>query len=188
MRRRGIRAIGSRGSGQSDQYCPTAYCHTADCLTESTHMTRITGLRTLDLRFPTSQSLDGSDAMNPDPDYSAAYVILDTDSGIEGHGLTFTIGRGNDICCAAIEAMRHLVVGLELDWVKRRSRPLLAASHRRQPAALDRSGQGRHAPRHRRGGQRRLGSVGQGGRQAGVAAGRRHEPGRDRRRSSTSAI
>ena len=81
-------------------------------------MTRITGLRTHDLRFPTSLSLDGSDAMNPDPDYSAAYVILDTDSGLEGHGLTFTIGRGNDICCAAIEAMRHLVVGLELDWVK----------------------------------------------------------------------
>lgn len=82
-------------------------------------MTRITDLSTLDLRFPTSQSLDGSDAMNPDPDYSAAYVILKTDkAGLEGHGLTFTIGRGNDICCKAIEAMRHLVVGLDLDWVK----------------------------------------------------------------------
>ncbi|MFG6486234.1 L-fuconate dehydratase [Roseateles sp. BYS78W] len=81
-------------------------------------MTTITGLRTLDVRFPTSQHLDGSDAMNPDPDYSAAYVILETDqSGLEGHGLTFTIGRGNDICCAAIEAMRHLVVGLELSWI-----------------------------------------------------------------------
>jgi L-fuconate dehydratase len=82
-------------------------------------MTRITGLRTFDLRFPTSKRLDGSDAMNPDPDYSAAYVILDTDrDGLEGHGLTFTIGRGNDICCAAIEAMQHLVVGTDLDWVK----------------------------------------------------------------------
>ena len=82
-------------------------------------MTRITGLRVFDLRFPTSQSLDGSDAMNPDPDYSAAYVILDTDADrLSGHGLTFTIGRGNDICCMAIEAMRHLVVGLELDWVR----------------------------------------------------------------------
>lgn len=81
-------------------------------------MTRITGLRTVDLRFPTSTQLDGSDAMNPDPDYSAAYVILETDTdGLEGHGLTFTIGRGNDICVAAIEAMRHLVVGLELDWI-----------------------------------------------------------------------
>ena len=79
-------------------------------------MTRITDLRVFDLRFPTSQSLDGSDAMNPDPDYSAAYVILDTDSeGLSGHGLTFTIGRGNDICCMAIKAMRHLVVGQELD-------------------------------------------------------------------------
>jgi L-fuconate dehydratase len=81
-------------------------------------MTRITDLRVFDLRFPTSQSLDGSDAMNPDPDYSAAYVILDTTDGLAGHGLTFTIGRGNEICCLAIEAMRHLVVGLELDWVK----------------------------------------------------------------------
>lgn len=75
-------------------------------------MTRITNLRVFDLRFPTSQSLDGSDAMNPDPDYSAAYVILDTDKpGVAGHGLTFTIGRGNDICCMAIKAMQHLVVG-----------------------------------------------------------------------------
>ncbi|MGH6809168.1 MAG: fuconate dehydratase, partial [Ensifer adhaerens] len=75
-------------------------------------MTRITDLRVFDLRFPTSQSLDGSDAMNPDPDYSAAYVILDTDHpGLAGHGLTFTIGRGNDICCMAIKAMQHLVVG-----------------------------------------------------------------------------
>ncbi len=80
--------------------------------------TRITGLRTIDVRFPTSARLDGSDAMNPDPDYSAAYVILETSrDGLEGHGLTFTIGRGNEICIAAIEAMRHLVVGLELDWI-----------------------------------------------------------------------
>ena len=82
-------------------------------------MTRITDLKTFDLRFPTSQHLDGSDAMNPDPDYSAAYVVLTTDNpDLTGHGLTFTIGRGNDICCAAIEAMRHLVVGLDLEWVK----------------------------------------------------------------------
>ncbi|MEP9385889.1 L-fuconate dehydratase [Mesorhizobium sp. KR9-304] len=81
-------------------------------------MTRITNLRVFDLRFPTSQHLDGSDAMNPDPDYSAAYVILDSDDGLAGHGLTFTIGRGNEICCAAIEAMRHLVVGQDLDRMK----------------------------------------------------------------------
>jgi L-fuconate dehydratase len=81
-------------------------------------MTKIRSLRVLDVRFPTSQHLDGSDAMNADPDYSAAYVILETDQpGLEGHGLTFTIGRGNEICCVAIEAMRHLVVGLDLDWI-----------------------------------------------------------------------
>src|SRR3954471_20757013 len=79
---------------------------------------RIIDLDARDIRFPTSRELDGSDAMNPDPDYSAAYVVLETDQpGLEGHGLTFTIGRGNEICCAAIEAMRHLVVGLELAWI-----------------------------------------------------------------------
>jgi L-fuconate dehydratase len=71
-----------------------------------------------DLRFPTALARDGSDAMNPDPDYSAAYCVLDTDSGLTGHGLTFTIGRGNDICCAAIEALAPLVEGLDLDWVR----------------------------------------------------------------------
>lgn len=82
-------------------------------------MTTITDLRVFDLRFPTSQHLDGSDAMNPDPDYSAAYVILDTDTDeLRGHGLTFTIGRGNEVVCLAIEALRHLVVGLELDWIR----------------------------------------------------------------------
>lgn len=78
-------------------------------------MTRITGMRVNDVRFPTSLSLDGSDAMNPDPDYSAAYVVLETDrQGLEGHGLTFTIGRGNEVCCAAIRALAPRVVGLEL--------------------------------------------------------------------------
>ncbi len=78
-------------------------------------MTTITALRVEDVRFPTSLALDGSDAMNPDPDYSAAYVILDTDNpALSGHGLTFTIGRGNEICCAAIHALEHLVVGRDL--------------------------------------------------------------------------
>src|SRR5687767_3871303 len=77
---------------------------------------KIVDLVTHDIRFPTSKTLDGSDAMNPDPDYSAAYVILKTDSGdgIEGHGMTFTIGRGNELCVAAIEALRPLVVGKTL--------------------------------------------------------------------------
>ncbi|MDB5622065.1 MAG: L-fuconate dehydratase [Devosia sp.] len=82
-------------------------------------MSQITDLQVLDLRFPTSEQLDGSDAMNPDPDYSAAYVILKTDSDdLAGHGLTFTIGRGNEVVCAAIEALRSRVVGLELDWIR----------------------------------------------------------------------
>ena len=79
----------------------------------------ITRLDTYDVRFPTSRALDGSDAMNPDPDYSAAYVILRTDApnGIEGHGLTFTIGRGNELCVAAARALAPLVVGVSLDEV-----------------------------------------------------------------------
>lgn len=78
-------------------------------------MTTITSLRVEDVRFPTSLALDGSDAMNPDPDYSAAYVILETDDpALKGHGLTFTIGRGNEICCAAIKALEHLIVGRDL--------------------------------------------------------------------------
>lgn len=80
-------------------------------------MTQITNIRTIDVRFPTSQSLDGSDAMNPDPDYSAAYVILETNSDLEGHGLTFTIGRGNEICVAAIEALKPLLIDLDMAWV-----------------------------------------------------------------------
>ncbi|ORM50750.1 fuconate dehydratase [Pantoea conspicua] len=78
-------------------------------------MTTITALRVEDVRFPTSLTMDGSDAMNPDPDYSAAYVILETDNpALRGHGLTFTIGRGNEICCAAIGALQHLIVGRQL--------------------------------------------------------------------------
>src|ERR671925_86230 len=72
-------------------------------------------LEALDLRFPTSRTQAGTDAMHPDPDYSAAYVILRTDEGNEGHGLTFTIGRGNELCVAAIEALAHLVIGHRLD-------------------------------------------------------------------------
>ncbi len=75
---------------------------------------KITQLRVIDLRFPTSRSLDGSDAMNPDPDYSAAYVVLTTEGGGEGHGLTFTIGRGNEVVCQAVECLRPLVVGQDL--------------------------------------------------------------------------
>ena len=75
----------------------------------------ITSFEALDIRFPTSRSLDGSDAMNPDPDYSAAYVILKTEGEFEGHGLTFTIGRGTQIVVEAIRAMEHLIVGKYLN-------------------------------------------------------------------------
>ncbi|NRA88981.1 MAG: hypothetical protein HRU28_16715, partial [Rhizobiales bacterium] len=81
-------------------------------------MVKITNLKTYDLRFPTSETLAGSDAMNPNPDYSAAYVILETDGAFEGHGLTFTIGRGNEICITAINALKPLIVGLDLDWMR----------------------------------------------------------------------
>jgi L-fuconate dehydratase len=75
----------------------------------------ITDVVARDIRFPTSEDLSGSDAMNQDPDYSAAYVILKTDADPKGHGLTFTIGRGNELCVAAIEALAPLVVGETLE-------------------------------------------------------------------------
>ena len=78
---------------------------------------RITSLSTHDLRFPTSATFAGSDAMNPDPDYSAAYVVLGTDGGVAGHGLTFTIGRGNEVVIAAIRALEGRVVGLTTEWI-----------------------------------------------------------------------
>lgn len=74
---------------------------------------RITAIDAHDVRFPTSADLDGSDAMNPDPDYSATYVVVrtDVDDGLEGYGLTFTIGRGNELCVAAVHALAKLLVG-----------------------------------------------------------------------------
>jgi L-fuconate dehydratase len=77
----------------------------------------INSLAVSDIRFPTSRTQAGSDAVHTDPDYSAAYVVLGTDAGVEGHGLTFTIGRGNDICAAAIEAYRPFVVGRSLEEI-----------------------------------------------------------------------
>src|SRR5918999_4994099 len=80
----------------------------------------ITAVDTVDVRFPTSRERDGSDAMNPAPDYSAAYVIVrtDADDGLEGHGFAFTIGRGNEVQVAAIEALAPLVVGHDLEAVE----------------------------------------------------------------------
>jgi L-fuconate dehydratase len=81
---------------------------------------RITALRARDIRFPTSDQQDGSDAMHTDPDYSAAYVVLETNQpGLAGHGLTFTIGRGNELCVAACKALAPLVVGRTLESITR---------------------------------------------------------------------
>ena len=77
----------------------------------------ITNLEVVDVRFPTSRERDGSDAMNPAPDYSAAYVIVrtDVDDGLAGHGFTFTIGRGNELCVAAVQSLAPLIVGRSVD-------------------------------------------------------------------------
>ncbi|MEY4534721.1 MAG: hypothetical protein RLZZ246_1039, partial [Planctomycetota bacterium] len=83
-------------------------------------MPTITTLEVLDVRFPTSDHLDGSDAVHTDPDYSAAYVILRTDApGLEGHGLAFTIGRGTEVCVAAVRALEPFVVGRSLESITR---------------------------------------------------------------------
>jgi L-fuconate dehydratase len=79
---------------------------------------QITAMTVRDVRFPTSLSLDGSDAMHRSPDYSAAYVVLRTDDeDVSGHGLTFTNGRGTEVCVAAARALEPLVVGRSLDGI-----------------------------------------------------------------------
>jgi L-fuconate dehydratase len=78
---------------------------------------KIVDLQVLDLRFPTSLTNAGTDAVHKDPDYSAAYVIVGTDAGLDGHGFTFTIGRGNEICTEAIRAFTPLVIGRDLDEI-----------------------------------------------------------------------
>jgi L-fuconate dehydratase len=80
-------------------------------------MSTIISVEYRDIRFPTSLSLDGSDAMNPDPDYSAAYLAIRTDAadGLEGHAFVFTIGRGNDVQVAALQTMHDHLIGLDVD-------------------------------------------------------------------------
>ena len=81
-------------------------------------MPLITAVDVVDVRFPTSLTADGSDAMNKDGDYSAAYVVLRTDeAGLEGYGFTFTIGRGNDLCAVAALQRGEPLVGLDVDAV-----------------------------------------------------------------------
>jgi L-fuconate dehydratase len=76
---------------------------------------RITSVDVLDVRFPTSRHRDGSDAMNPFPDYSAAYIVLRTSAGAEGHGLVFTVGRGTEIEVAAVRSLAPMVTGQAAD-------------------------------------------------------------------------
>ena len=143
---------------------------------------RIVALDCYDVRFPTSLEHHGSDAMNPDPDYSAAYAVLRTDAdGLEGHALCFTIGRGNDVMVSAVGALRQHVVGKYVADIVGDLGGFSASHDRRQPAAVARPGEGRHAHGHRRRGQRRLGPRRQGGGQAALAAARRHDARADRR-------
>jgi L-fuconate dehydratase len=76
-------------------------------------MSKITGIETFDVRFPTSKMLDGSDAMNQDPDYSGAYLRINTDSGVHGDSLVFTIGRGNEVQIKALDILGEKIVGLD---------------------------------------------------------------------------
>ena len=147
-------------------------------------MPRIVRAITHDVRFPTSRDLDGSDAMNPDPDYSAAYVVLDTDEpGLAGHGFTFTIGRGNELCVARDRARSRRASSA------RRStssigdlRGMLATPRHRQPAALARAGEGRRPPGHGAPWSTRSGtSRAKRERQAAVAAARGPDAGAARR-------
>ena len=78
---------------------------------------KITNARVIDLRFPTSREGIGSDAVNTDPDYSAAYCILETNHGLEGYGLTFTLGRGTELCADALRYLTRFVVGRNLSSI-----------------------------------------------------------------------
>ena len=121
---------------------------------------RFVSLDTYDVRFPTSRQLDGSDAMNPDPDYSAAYVVLRTDAGdgLEGHGFAFTIGRGNDVQAAAIQALRAVRRRPSVDATLDDLGGLYARARARLAAALARPGEGRHAHGDRRASSTRCGT------------------------------
>lgn len=81
-------------------------------------MTKILDLTVRDIRFPTSDALHGSDAIHKDPDYSCAYVTLSTDrDDLQGHGITFTLGRGTELCVATIQTLKRFVIGRELEEI-----------------------------------------------------------------------
>src|SRR5208282_4415674 len=103
-----------RSAGGNSDWVVIAGRAMLPCRRGKTIMARtISGLSVRDIRAPTSRTLAGSDAVHTDPDYSATYVVLTTDArdGLEGHGMTFTIGRGNAVVVAAVRALQHLVAG-----------------------------------------------------------------------------
>ena len=146
-------------------------------------MTTIVGLEARDIRFPTSRWLDGSDAMHTDPDYSAAYVILRTDSGdgLAGHGLTFTTGRGTEVCIAAIHALEPLVVGRTLEEIAADMRGFWRSLTSDTQLRWLGPEKGVDPPGDRCGRQRHLGPVGQAGGQAALEAPVGHVAGGARR-------
>ena len=141
-------------------------------------MSTIVSVDTRDIRFPTSLQLDGSDAMNPDPDYSAAYVVVRTDAGdgLEGHAFVFTIGRGNDVQVAALETLRGHLARPGRRGAPRRHGRRVATTRARLAAALARPREGRHAHGDRGGRQRAVGPARQARRAPAVAAPRRAQP------------
>ena len=128
-------------------------------------MSRITSVDVVDVRFPTSDALDGSDAMHPDPDYSAAYVVLRTDGRDaddpqrQGHGLTFTIGRGTEVVCKAVDALVPMVVGHRRRRALGRPRSFRPHARGRFAAPLDRPREGGDPPRDRGPRQRGVGPL-----------------------------
>ena len=127
--------------------------------------------------------------MHTDPDYSAAYVVLrtDADDGVEGHGLTFTSGRGTEVCVAAIRALEPLVVGRTLESISADMRGFWRSLASDTQLRWLGPGEGRHPPRHRGRRQRGLGPVGEARGQAALEAARRHDARGARRAASTSA-
>ena len=128
-------------------------------------MATISDATVIDLRFPTSRNLDGSDAMNPDPDYSAAYLRLATsEPDLGGHGFVFTIGRGNDIQAAAVDAVARRLVGRDVDALVEDPGAVNLELTWDRPTALARTRQGRDAHGHRCRDERRMGPAGAPGR------------------------
>ena len=105
--------------GSTDAHAQEEFVLSEHTQGHASRTARITGLDVTDVRFPTSRTLDGSDAMNPEPDYSAAYVTVCTDDPNHpaGYALAFTTGRGNDVQVRAIEALSELVVGRRVEDV-----------------------------------------------------------------------